>query len=640
MPKNESFKQMPPDDSELGFGRFRILLIVLPLMFAVTLLLIPVLSQVRRSQQNRERIRLQDEFVQHLESQGGRIVAAPADASGVPPALLSVDLSDVTIDGDLIERLSQFTSIERLNLDGAKLASGEYGEIGRLTKLRNLSLVGSTISDNDLPWDALRLTALSLRNTSITDIGLLRLVEMTSLANLDISGTAVSAEGFSSLRQLSSLKTLGIDDACITQDSVMVLKSMASLEVIHVSISDGLGQQVRELMRPLAGSALAQGLHPKGNVLWTVDDRPWEDTLAGVVELVTDEVDLDPQQVTQLIDAIGAAEMARPPKRGNSGGVRLYEPNWKEIQSVDEFLRRLHDPGSAPYEVRAFARDRFTKDDVPKLLDVLRAQTNLRGADYLDRFGSYLLVRDGLPDPEAAQELNRMLSHEDPTVRIITMYAFGRYGHPFGEEWVPSEAAVEFGMPWLLKFSNDPESRVQSTVPEVLADLAYHHPNCGGEAMTLLVGMFERGLGRYTNFAIQRIVEVNPAAARASIPELRRLLKEADDRTAAPQLGAPMSSEYAQYSSILQALCDVACGDPETAHEIAVDYLSLVRDGQADGHELPTLVAPENSAAVRTIVYELIDISAGDDQVAAEFARHALPPVAKAIRDYRLRGTD
>jgi len=635
MTRNRTVTQKRPGCRGRFSGRLRILLIILPLMVVVSLLLISILSKFRRSQENLARVRIQDSFVQDVELHGGRVVLAPAEARGAPRAVLSVVLSDATIDGDLIERLSRFTTIERLNVDGAELASEEYLAIIRLTKLRKLSLAGSTFSDEDLPLDVPQLTTLSLRNTSITDTGLSRLAEMTNLAILDITGTSVTAEGLKALPQLSSLKTLELDDACITQDSVLALQSMKLLKVIPVHVTDGLGRQVKELMSPLAGSATVQGLHPSGNVLWHVE-KPWEETLAGVVEAVTDEVDLEPQQVAQLIDVIGSDDMARQRTENYSRGIPQFEPNGKKLESVDEFLQRLHDPEYPSYEVRAFARDRFTKNDVPKLLDALRVQTNLRDAEYLHRYGSYLLVRDGIENSEAVRELERMLSHEDPRVRSITVYAFDQYGHPFREDWAPSEAAVEFGLPWLLKLSKDPDRLVKSNVSEVLGDLAYHHPNRAQEAMSVLVGMLERGLHGYTNYSIKRIVEVNPEAARAFIPQLLRLLEKTDAGTIAAQLHKPPRESAQRY--ILQALCDVAGSDPEAAHEVAVYYVGLVRERKSAGHWLPTLVAPENSEAVRTIVHELLEISTGDDPVAAELGQHALAPVAKAIRDFRAAG--
>lgn len=600
----------------------------LPLIVLVVLLLIPFLLLLRHDRHSLQRERIQDAFIQQVESQGGRVVLAPADASGAPPALLSVDLSGVAFNGELIERLSRLTSVERLNLDGAELANGEYGAINRMTKLRHLSLAGSTVSDDDLPWDALQLTGLSLRNTSITDTGLSRLAEMTSLANLDITGTAVTAAGLSSLRQFSSFKTLDIDDACITQGSVKTLQSVTSLKVIRIRISDGLGQRTRELLSPLAGTAIVQGLHPSGEVLWNVDDKPWDETLAGIVELVADEVDLDPQQVTQLIIAVGSVDLSRPPKGTYSRRVPEFQPNGKKIASVDEFLRRLHDPVSPPYEVRVFARDHFTKDDVPALLEALRPQSNFRDAEFLYRFGAYLLVRDGLPNPKAAQELSRMLSHEDPQVRSVTAYGFDRYGHPFNEDWAPSEAAVEFGLPWLFKLCNDPEPTVYLAAGEVIGDLAYHHPNRTREVMTALVGMLERGRCGYLSNSIGRILEVNPEAARASIPQLRRLLEMADDGTIEPPIK----------SIILATLCDLACTDPTEAHDLAVDYVGRIRDRKIGGGSLQSLVAPENPAAVRAIVHGLLDISTGEDPLAAERARNALVPVVKAIRNYRNAG--
>ena len=209
---------------------------------------------------------------------------------------------------------------------------------------------------------------------------------------------------------------------------------------------------------------------------------------------------------------------------------------------------------------------------MPKLLDALATVTNLREAGYLHRYGSYLLVRDGLENPEAVRQLDRMLSHEDRVIRSITAYAFGRHGHPFGEDSAPSEEAVEFGLPRLLLLAKDPDQSARLAPVEVLGDLAHHHPKSAPEVMPVLVGMLEQGTVGYVNNAIKKIVEVNPDAARAFIPQLRRLLEDAGDGTAAAQLNETMHEPY-RNEHILQSLCDVARSDPEMAHEVAVDYV-------------------------------------------------------------------
>ena len=354
MPCNGTVKRNLTPRCGRFFGRANCLLIMVLLVVAVVLLVGPVRHMLRAPiayyQGHRELELVQQSLVEDIERLGGHVTFIPDGPLGASRSLLAIDLSGATIDGDLIKRLCEFTTIERLDLGGADLASEDYRAISRLTELRSLSLAGSTFSDfseTDLPLGGLQLTALSLRNTSMTDNGLSRLVGMTSLASLDIAETSVTAAGLKSLQQLSFLKMLEIDDACITQDGVLALQSVTSLEVICIHVTDGLGRQTKKLVSPLIGSAAVRGLHPSGHVLWDAE-RPWEETLAGVVEAVADEVDLELKQVTQLIEAIGSTEMTRQPEWVNPRARSQSQPTGGAIESVDEFLRRLHDSGFPP----------------------------------------------------------------------------------------------------------------------------------------------------------------------------------------------------------------------------------------------------------------------------------------------------
>ena len=228
----------------------------LPYVILLGLIFVPIsvmiVAQIRHGQQTRELELGQQAFLQDVKRIGGHIVQTPAGPRDAFQPVISVDLSGATIDGDILNRLSEFTTIERLNLDGAVLEREDYRTLDHFPKLRNLSLNGSTFSDEDLPFESLQLTALSLRSTAITDDGLSRLTGMTSLANVDISDTAVTDEGLKSLSELTSLKTLELDEDCITPDGVMALQSVKLLQVVRVHVADGLGQQAKEFVRPLA----------------------------------------------------------------------------------------------------------------------------------------------------------------------------------------------------------------------------------------------------------------------------------------------------------------------------------------------------------------------------------------------------
>ncbi|MBP90627.1 MAG: hypothetical protein CMJ64_28610 [Planctomycetaceae bacterium] len=513
--------------SDTGRQRSRFL----PFSVLLAVLLIPVsimiVAKVRHDQRTRTLALAQEAFLQDVRQLGGHVVLAPVGPSDVVKPVIAIDLSKAAITSEIVDRLSELTTIERLNLDGATLESEHYRAVGRLTTLRNLglSLNESTFSDDGLPLSELHLSALSIRGTAITDEGLSRLASMTSLASLDVSDTKATSEGLKSLAGLTSLTALEIDDDCVSPDSVIALQSLKSLQVLRIHVPSGLGQQTKDLLSPLVQSCAVKAQHPSGQTLWTAD-ATWEETLAGVVEIVADEVELNPKQVTQLIEAIGSSGFGHKQSRvlPTSSKPAGDPPKRKPIESVDEFLRRLREPGRPSHEVLAFAVNSFTKNDIPKLLEALRAEPDLRSVEYLNRYGSYLLVRDGWEDSETPKALDRMLNHEDPHVRGRTVYAFDRYGHPFGKDWAPSEAAVEFGLPRLIQLADDPGVSVRLAVTEVLGDLAHHHPSRAAEVMPVLIGMLEKREYGYTRHAISRVAKANPEAARAFAPQFRCLL--------------------------------------------------------------------------------------------------------------------
>jgi hypothetical protein len=604
---------------------------VLSFIVLLAVLLIPVsivfVAQVRHDQDTRERELAQQTFLQKVRQLGGKFVQVPAGSTDTINPVIAVDLSKAVITGDVLDRLAEFTTIQRLNLDGATLERGDYLALGRLTTLRNLSLNESTFADDDLPLVGSNLTALSIRGTTITDEGLLRLSGMTSLKNLDISDTKVTSEGLKSLTALSSLTALAIDDDCITPGGVMALQSLQELQVLRVHVGKGLGRQTKDLLRPFAGSSV-QGLHPSGHLLWDAAVA-WDETLAGVVEGVADEVDLEPQQVTQLIEAIGEISLARQQSLLPAvARKRVSAPERKPIESVDEFLRRLCEPDNPASEVIVFACNSFTKEDVPKLLEKLRAEPNLGSNDLLCLYGAFLLVRHGMNNSDAVQELERMFNHEDSDVRGRTAYGFSGYGIPC-QDRQPSAEAVAFGLPHLIRLASDPNVSVQLTANEMLGDVVRQHPDRASEVLPVLIDKLTapQGGAGYVDWSLRTIAEVNSDAAIAAVPQLRRLLEDINKNT---DLAGPW-----QRDRVLEVLFDVVRTDSELSHEAALEFIQAIRDGDRGTAHIYKLVSPGNVETVRLLVHELLDISAASDQAKAEHARNTLASVARAIRDYR-----
>jgi hypothetical protein len=623
MPSGElgNRKRAATSGQTTGQNRVRVVLAI----FLLTAVLASIFVSIRRGLLEARRAEQDREFIQDIEQRGGLVVLAPSGRPGEPRTVVAVELRG-TGNGPVLQKLSQFGTLERLDLDGAELGSEEYASLWLLPNLHSLSLADSNFSDEDVPTGG-RLQSLSLSGTSITDAGLARLASLKSLTRLELMRTSVTAKGLESLIQLPSLKALEIDDACITPESVRSLLAMKSLESVRIEISDGMGKPTKELLRALVGSVDAQGIHPGGQLLWNAA-LPWESTLAGVVEAVADVACLRPGQVTQLMKIIGSADVTRS-TTAVAGRDDPHVPSGKQILSVDEFLRRIQESKYPTPEVRAFARDGFEQQDLPKLLDAMRSVDDLGETNYLHIYGSYLLVRDGLDSPlekeRSEQQLDRMFQHRSADVRGAAVYAFSQYGHPFQEDWSPSERAITFGLPRIMQLCHDTEPKVYLAASEVLGHLASHAPNRADEVMSVLVGMLERGKVGYVHSSIKRIAGVNPQAALNFIPRLQRLLAETQGE--------------GQEESWIRALCVVARASPSTAREVAVTYVRMLADRKASGKWLTALVTTDNSDAVEAIVHGLLDIPANDRELSV-IQRNALIAVARAIRDQRLKDVE
>ncbi|MGE0609497.1 MAG: protein kinase, partial [Pirellulales bacterium] len=127
-----------------------------------------------------------------------------------------LDLSRTNIGNDDLKSLSRFDRLETLNLIDSKISDDGLAHILRLERLQTLDLRGSLVTDEglgliarnlpltrlllgegqhttDLGLKQLRplrtLTSLGLRNTAVTNVGLLNLVELPELAWLDLGNT-------------------------------------------------------------------------------------------------------------------------------------------------------------------------------------------------------------------------------------------------------------------------------------------------------------------------------------------------------------------------------------------------------------------------------------------------------------------
>ncbi|MBI2478414.1 MAG: hypothetical protein HYV60_07165, partial [Planctomycetia bacterium] len=447
--------------------------------------------------------RQQAEF-EAIRRRGGMVVLGLSDEIGSPSDVKNIDLSNANIDAELMRTISKYATVERIALDGAKLQPEDYALLGKLPRLRKLSLSRSNVTDTIVSGLPLGLTFLWLSGTSVTDKSMSRLAEMKYLVNLDITGTEITPDGLRLLEPLRSLQTLWIDDSCITVESVESLRLMRPRRV-DVAVSEGLGRRSHELLSVCDGPKIS-GLHRDGYALW-VADLAWSETLAGIVEAVVSEIGLDSQQATQLLDTLvkepspeGWSPTVRDPLRATAAfsyGPRLPDKGM-EIASVDEFIRELRkDFGDFDeWAVCRFAKEQFTASDVPQLLAAIHTVQSSRD-DRLFWHGPFLLVQHGIDNPDVRAELDRLLAHKEFFVRINTIYAFGVGGAaPFysREEWVASKAADAFAVPRLVRICRaDEADQLHDAARHVLAEIAQRRPEYAAEVLPVLVDLLETG---------------------------------------------------------------------------------------------------------------------------------------------------
>lgn len=624
--------------------RFRIALLV-ALVFVVPLAVLSI-GYFRRQ----AAVFRQQADIEAIRRRGGMAVLGPSDGSVLPPLAAMagdvsiVDLSNANVDAELMQTISRFTAIERLTLDGAKLRPEDYELLGKIPRLRSLSLSRTNVTDTNVSRLPLGLTSLSLNGTSVTDKSISRLAAMNGLVRLDITDTEITPDGLRLLEPLRSLDELRIADSCITAESVESLRLM-QLQVVEVAVLEGMGRQTHELLSVCDGPKIS-GRHPDDHVLWEAHSA-WSDTLAGVVEAVVSEIGLDSQQAAQLLEALGdqggwePIMLGTPPPASWFGYPSNLPDRGIEIESVDEFVRELQKRSCDLWAVRRFGRENFTAGDVPKLLAAIR-RAQFSEARHLFEYGPFLLVHHGFDNPEVISELDRLLAHEDPNVRGATLCAFGFGGarrYYSREEWAASKEADAFAVPRMLRICSDerePEG-VREVARRILADIAHSRPEYVAEVMPVLVdlldekGPWHSAKRHISRVDISRLAEVDTDAAIAVVPRLREMLKQLDEQL----VDAPEASPEVFYSSrairpprisVLKALAATAHHSPALAHEIALQYLSRMRDEQPTGPFAPLLSA-DTPEANRMVVIQLLRNT--------NVAKGELASVARAIRDWR-----
>lgn len=138
---------------------------------------------------------------------------------------LALGRTEVTDAG--IKRLTEFTSLEWLDVSFTKTTDEGIANIDRATRLRRLNLEGTAITDKSLEIISRfsQLEELDLSGTKITDAGIARLQDLKRLKVLWLTGTQVGDECLERLRTLTQLEFLEVSDTHVTSDALAKLKT-------------------------------------------------------------------------------------------------------------------------------------------------------------------------------------------------------------------------------------------------------------------------------------------------------------------------------------------------------------------------------------------------------------------------------
>ena len=171
------------------------------------------------------------------------------DISGSPPRVLSLDLSDSQLTGEIPEQLSQLTHLESLDLSSNQLAGEIPAELGQLTQLESLDVSYNQLT-GEIPAELGQLTQLESLNLYINQLtGEIpaELAQLVRLQRLFLGYNQLTGEIPSELAQLTQLRLLHVYNNELTGEIPVWLGSLPQLERLYLGINQLTGEIPAEL---------------------------------------------------------------------------------------------------------------------------------------------------------------------------------------------------------------------------------------------------------------------------------------------------------------------------------------------------------------------------------------------------------
>jgi Tat protein translocase TatC len=169
----------------------------------------------------------------------------------------SVALSGPEIHDEHLEQLDplRLEHITALDLRDASISDEGLESVVRLGRLERLNLTGTTLTDDGIETLVAlgQLKTLLVSSPQVTDAGLQAIARLTQLEELNLVGTAITDDGLAHLAQLKSLKSLAIAGQHITDVGLTAIAThctgLVRLELAGTQITDNGLAVLKQLPR-------------------------------------------------------------------------------------------------------------------------------------------------------------------------------------------------------------------------------------------------------------------------------------------------------------------------------------------------------------------------------------------------------
>ncbi len=177
------------------------------------------------------------------------------------PQVTGASLCYIRFDNDdLKQLLEQYPRIEWFVLSGTQINDRAIELLSKRKSLVALTLTDTSISDLGLAWlkGHPGLEKLDLGDTAITDESLAVMASLPKLRYLNLSETAVTEKGLEFLRGNTTLRTLRLEGTGISDEAVALVASFKRLEKLYILGSEFSRAGLVRLQASLPGCKIVQ----------------------------------------------------------------------------------------------------------------------------------------------------------------------------------------------------------------------------------------------------------------------------------------------------------------------------------------------------------------------------------------------